>query len=124
MNNEEKELEKKNWVENFTNNLESLRKERGWTQSKLANLVSTSIACINHYEAGQRQPNSIALTRLAKCFNVSTDYLCGLTNEQDGLNTSHDLESFVNTFKSLSRKDRQRTLSIMESLLEVENSDL
>lgn len=60
-------------------NIKSLRKEKGVTQIRLAEDLKISKATIAYYEVNKRQPNLEMLVKLAKYFNVSTDYL--LDNE-------------------------------------------
>ncbi len=62
------------------NNLKNLRKQNKYTQTDVANLLGLTQQRYNHYETGRREPDSETLTQLAKLFNVSTDYLLGITD--------------------------------------------
>lgn len=57
-----------------------LRKEFGWTQAELANRLNISQQAISKYEKEERDPDIDVLIRIAKLFNVSSDYLLGITN--------------------------------------------
>lgn len=57
-----------------------LRKELGWTQAELANRLNISQQAISKYEKEERDPDIDVLIRIAKLFNVSSDYLLGITN--------------------------------------------
>lgn len=60
--------------------LKKLRLEAGLTQQQLADQLSIRQNTYSQYESGQRQLPLDALVRLAKLYNVSVDYLLGLTD--------------------------------------------
>ena len=61
--------------------LRELRKDRGMTQSDLAELLSLSPLTISAYECGRSSPDDDVKIKIAKIFNVSLDYLLGLIRE-------------------------------------------
>jgi len=64
----------------FGKNLKILRKEKGITQTRFAADLNVSGATVAYYEINKRQPNLEMLVKIAKYFNVSTDFL--LDNEK------------------------------------------
>ena len=67
----------------FKDRLKQLRKERGLTQKELAEIFKTTGVAIGRYEKGLREPNNLdTLIGLAQFFDVSTDYLLGLSDER------------------------------------------
>lgn len=62
----------------FCERLKELREERGLSTFQLGKEVGFSNASISRWENEDRVPNIEVLVALAKYFNVSTDYLCGL----------------------------------------------
>lgn len=54
-----------------------LREEKHLKQEELAKDLSVAPSTIGMYETNKRQPNNDLIIRLAKYFNVSTDYLLG-----------------------------------------------
>ena len=52
-----------------------LRKEKGLTQSQLAEMISVSNKTISRWETGEGYPEISLLVPLAKALGVSTDYL-------------------------------------------------
>ncbi len=58
--------------------IRELRKEQNLTQSELAQIMQTTQDTISLWELGKSMPDIIALVKLAKLFNVSTDYLLDL----------------------------------------------
>ncbi len=65
----------------FAYNLKYLRLEKGIGQSELAKQIGVSKGIISFWENGLREPTMTSLIKLAKFFDVSIDYLVGLTDE-------------------------------------------
>lgn len=57
--------------------LKNARKAKGFTQEKLASLVSVSRQAYSTYETGTRDPDTRTLSQIALNLNVSVDYLLG-----------------------------------------------
>ncbi len=66
--------------------LKELREKRGYSREKLADLLGVGFSNIYRYEAGRNDPSSEIVKRMAELFNVSVDYLVGLTDEPHGHN--------------------------------------
>jgi transcriptional regulator with XRE-family HTH domain len=58
------------------------RKENNYTQDEIAKLLHCGRATITNYENGRRSPDYDALVTLAKTYNVTTDYLLGITDSE------------------------------------------
>lgn len=52
-----------------------LRKEKGWSQEKLAEKINVSRQSISKWESGQVLPEIEKIIELSKIFQVTTDYL-------------------------------------------------
>lgn len=57
--------------------IEKLRKDKGWTQEKLAEKLNVSRQTIYKWESGSVNPEVDHLKKLVKIFNTSFDYLMG-----------------------------------------------
>ena len=62
-------------------NLREARKEAGYTQKQLSELLGISQQSYSDYENERTFPDKDTLLKLAGCLNVSTDYLLGRTDE-------------------------------------------
>ena len=60
--------------------LKEVRIEKGVSQEKAAKDLGLSKSAISNYETGLRQPTYDILIKLCKYYNVSADYLLGLTD--------------------------------------------
>lgn len=100
---------------NFGDILFQLRAERGIYQKQLAEYLSVSIGTISNYENGVHSPDLNTLCRIAEYFNVSADYLLGLTDNPmpiDSLNIKlpdgYTVGSVLNVILDLSQSSRQK----------------
>ena len=57
-----------------------IRKENDMTQNDLAKAFDLSPSTIAMYESGNRNPDADTLKKMAAYFDVSVDYLLGITN--------------------------------------------
>ena len=55
--------------------LKKIRKQKGYSQLKVAMDLSISREALSYYENGKRSPDVNMLVRLSQYFNVSIDYL-------------------------------------------------
>lgn len=62
--------------------LKELREEHDYKQEFLAERVGVTQNAYSQYETGKRRIPIEALIKLAKLYNVSMDYLLGLTEEE------------------------------------------
>ena len=60
--------------------LKQLRTESGLSQKQLAAELDTTNSSVCDWECGRSEPDIATLNKIAKYFNVSTDYLLGLTD--------------------------------------------
>lgn len=56
-----------------------LREAKGLTQKDVANKLGLESAAVSKYELNLREPNIETLKKLSEIFEVSTDFLLGLT---------------------------------------------
>lgn len=60
-------------------NLKNLREEKGLTQTGFANLIGSKQQTVASWESGTSKPDVLMLKEIAKFYNVSTDWLLGLS---------------------------------------------
>lgn len=59
----------------FGRELRKLRRQRGLTQERLAELAELSTPYVSHLERGSKKPSMAVLVRLADCLGVTVDRL-------------------------------------------------
>ena len=67
-------------MDKFIERLKEQNKEKKLTQSQLAKETGLSQSAIALWENGQRIPNALAIITLCKYFQVSSDFLLGVSD--------------------------------------------
>lgn len=62
--------------------IKTLRNSKNLTQEQLAKRLWLSKASISAYESGTKYPSLEIIIKMARIFNVSTDYLLGIDKRQ------------------------------------------
>lgn len=57
-----------------------IRKNNGYTRTRLADELGKPYRTITNYETGEREPGHDYIIQIAKMFNVTTDYILGLSD--------------------------------------------
>ncbi len=60
--------------------IRELREDNDLLQKDVADALNCTQVCYSYYENGKRDIPTDSLIRLAKLYNVSTDYILGLTD--------------------------------------------
>lgn len=65
----------------FGEKIKELRTAKKWTQKELAENIGQAQSTIFYWEQNKQEPTISALKRLCEVFDVSADYLLGLSDE-------------------------------------------
>lgn len=71
------------------NRLKELRCEKDLTQTELAEIFNISQQAVSHYEKEFRDIDSSLVKEFSNFFNVSTDYLLGVSDVRNNINDSN-----------------------------------
>jgi transcriptional regulator with XRE-family HTH domain len=94
--------------------IRSLREERGYSQEELAGLIDCDKAQVWRWEKEDRVPSTDLLARMADLFDVSTDYLLGLTDDRHFYRREADLQPAEKALLSAYRlHDWPRVLALL-----------
>lgn len=63
------------------NRIKELRTAKHLTQEELGNILNIQKAAISKYENGRADPSMDILKKMATLFNVSTDYILGISTD-------------------------------------------
>ncbi len=72
-----------------------VRKDHGDTQIKLAQKLNVSVQTVQAWEQGRSSPDHETLVKICKLYNVSSDYLLGLSNVDPAYVQRSRLENFT-----------------------------
>jgi transcriptional regulator with XRE-family HTH domain len=98
----------------FPERLVELRKERGWTQQALCDLVRCGITQLKRYEGGTSQPTLDVIKRLAQALRVSSDYLLFGKDERG---PDDDLRLQFEAVTRFSSEEKKVVKSILEGMI-------
>ena len=62
--------------------IKDLREDADKTQQDIADIFGMYLTTYRRYETGEREPPFNFIIRLAKFYNISIDYIAGLTNDK------------------------------------------
>lgn len=85
--------------------LRDLRRENNLTGSQLAKILNVTHATIYRWESGEIIPSQENLKKLASYFNVSSDYLLGLTDEREPYKKPLKIEEALKILENTKRSD-------------------
>ena len=91
--------------------IHQLRKERGWSQAKLAQKLDINTRNISLYESGKSLPSTDTVHKLAALFNVSTDFLFNDEPETIGSIGIKD-KSLIPLFEEIDKMDEREKEAI------------
>lgn len=88
------------------NNLKICRENKRMTAKEVSEKIGVSKQAIYNIETGMSNPSVDTLMKLAKLYNVSTDYLLGLT----------DFENFKSQYEYLQSLEGNELFAALDSL--------
>lgn len=69
-------------IEILAKRLKELRKENNYSQKEIADMIGIAQVTYSHYELGRRSVSIQNLVKIAQIYNVSTDYLLGISDDK------------------------------------------
>ena len=85
--------------------IKELRESHNMQQKELASALNIPPSTLSQYETGNREPNIETVTKIAKLFDVTTDYIYGISDtvtcRECGLTYSLDNELDVETHREI-----------------------
>ena len=79
----------------FMTRIRYIRRSRNMTQTEFGSMIGLSHVQVSKYENGTLEPNLRVITDIAKAFNVSSDFILGLTDIEEPMQNSSALTDYV-----------------------------
>ena len=101
--------------------LQKLRKSRNLTQEEISDIIGVKLSTYQKYERDVISPPYDTLIKIAKYYNVSTDYLLGLQEQPNPLamlNISVNDKKFIEIYSGLPDTHKQIFIDTMIKLSE------
>lgn len=116
---------------NFGEKIKKLRNEKNWTQEYVAKRLNISAPALSRYESGACEPKDLAMiSQFAQLYNVSTDYLLGLSEEKTSsenknIEQPNDewLYAFNNGYNDLDDADKEVLKATFDAYLKARKGD-
>lgn len=106
----------------FSARLAELRKKRGISQKEAASALGISQALLSHYEKGIRECSLDFVKKAAKYYDVTCDYLLGVSNSKKSIGVDFD-EGDLAQDSELSISTIYRAASAVQKLLSKKSAD-
>ncbi|WDA67546.1 XRE family transcriptional regulator [Lactococcus lactis] len=100
----------------FSKRLKELRKENGYTQKSISEMLGIKQPPYQRWESGKSMPTAANLELLAKTFNVSVSYLLGETDVRD----SYEI---VEIMEQLNKPRQKETIDFAKNKLIEQNEE-
>ena len=100
---------------NISSKVIQLRKDKKWSQTDLADKLECSRAIIGNYERGENTPSIEIILKMAKLFNVSTDFLIS-----DGQLASYDKEILkrIEDIQNLDNETKKNLFFLIDNVIQ------
>lgn len=109
----------------FAERLKELRLEKEMQQTELAEMLNLRSSAISKYEKGITQPSIETLIKLSEIFEVTIDYLVGVSNEKNpykNMNLTPAEANLIDRFRSLNYENKIRIDERINHLFELQVS--
>lgn len=104
----------------FKERLKNLRKEKQLTQVRLSEMLNYGYTAIANYESGRNEPSITDLKKIAAIFDVSLDYLLGVSDARQPYiidEQTQEFQEFHRRFSLLTPEKRENLLLYMQFLI-------
>ena len=111
-------------TEDFGRKIKKIMKQRGITQSWLAQKTGATEATLSRYINGNRKPQADIAAAIAEALDVSLDYLLGITGCPAPIRTITTEESIMlSAFGRANARDRKIILGVLEDHMTAEEME-
>lgn len=100
--------------------IRDLREDSDKTQREIADYLGTAYQYYAVYEKGTSEIPFERAIALAKYYNVSLDYIAGLTNDKRGLarsDLSREQRELLRTAKELRTANKEKTIALLKAMI-------
>lgn len=100
---------------NIGSKISTLRKEKEWSQSELAQQIEASREIIGKYERNENLPSIEMVAKMAKAFGVTVDFLIG-----ESENASYDKETVerINDIQKMDRNTKSILFNVIDTYIQ------
>ena len=96
-------------MSDFAKNLRKFRKDKGYSQQKLAKILGYGYTAIANYESGRNEPSLDVLIVLAHTLGVTVDELLGVEQNPEE-------KRLLSAFQKLDEEEKMTILNMIDTL--------
>lgn len=100
----------------FSERLKNLRKEKNISAEDLATELKINKSTISRYENGKTEPYLPIVLKIAQYFDVSLDWIAGISNIRESYITPNNLLKLYNSLSEEKKKEAFRYLTYLKNL--------
>ncbi|MBM7582971.1 transcriptional regulator with XRE-family HTH domain [Caldicoprobacter guelmensis] len=93
--------------------IKQLREETNMGRAELAQKIGITYYALSKYETNERQPDYETLKKIARLFNVSTDYLLGYSDIRNPYEKTYD-KLGINELSPESKKELEKFVELLK----------
>ncbi len=101
----------------FKDELKRLRKEKKWTQEKLAKLLGVAKSTISMYENGNRTPDLETFEKMTFLFNISLDNLIYGDDVEYIERKSTEEQKLLDLYRNLNYEGQEEILKYLKYII-------
>lgn len=105
---------------NFSERLKLLRREKNISAEDLANELNINKSTISRYENDKTEPYLPIVLKIAKYFDVSLDWIAGISNIRESYITPNNILKLYNSLSEEKKKEAFRYLTYLNNSENVE----
>ncbi len=109
---------------NFAVRLSDLRKEKKISQKEAASCLGVSQALLSHYEKGVRECGLDFLIRACRYYDVTSDYLLGISDDKRGLSDINSDRELPSDLRPTVKTEFRALVAISKELSEAHEKEL
>ena len=99
-----------------TDRVQTLQRAKGYTNRYIATVLGVSENTVSRWVSGRRQPGKLSINQLAAMFEVSIEYLLGLTD--DPIPPPNDISDLTDEERELLRIFRRGGRKALKRLID------
>ena len=104
--------------------LKDLREDMDMNQKQVGEIIGTTGNYYGDYENGKRDIPTERMIKLAKFYQVSMDYITGLTNDKGGLHKINEEDSkLLSDYHNLNERNKGRVEQLISDLIDSQEEE-
>lgn len=98
----------------FSERLKALRREKGISAEELACDLEINKSTISRYENGKTEPYLPIVLKIAQYFDVSLDWIAGISNIRESYITPNNILKLYNSLSEEKKKEAFRYITYLQ----------